>query len=258
MPEETLKLGTLTKALQLIELLSLNPRGLPLSDMSSRLGFPKSTVHHMLQTFLVKDYVSQDIETRKYSLGLKFLQVSSRILEGFDLRDRARKHLVALQDKSHEVVHLYVIKNARLICIDKVGGAAGGLSISSFVGWTTDPHPAAAGKVLLSDLTNEEILKIYPSGSLKRYGKNTITDLDELFKELEMVRKQGYAIDDEEYYEGVRCIAAPVKAGGRIVASVSITGSIFSMTMKKIGQDLTGLVKKTANTISKELINAHL
>jgi IclR family transcriptional regulator, KDG regulon repressor len=252
------KTGTLSKALQVIELLSTNPRGLALTDMSKTLGFPKSTIHHMLQTLLLNDYVSQENETKRYSLGLRFLEISSRILESFDMRERAKKYLVQLHEKCHEVVQLYLLRNGKIVCVDKIGSAAGGLSISSYVGWSTEPHASAAGKVLLSGLTDEEIMEIYPDGALTPYGKNTIADLDQLFNELALVRERGYAIDDEEYYEGVRCIGAPVRSRGHIVASVSITGSIFSMTMKRIEQGLIELVKEAGEGISKELRNAYL
>ncbi|TET82031.1 MAG: IclR family transcriptional regulator, partial [Desulfobacteraceae bacterium] len=85
------------------------------------------------------------------------------------------------------------------------------------------------------------------------YGKNTITSIDDLFKELEKIRKQGYAIDNEEYYEGVRCVAAPIRAGGKIVAALSITGSIFTMTMERINNELKQLVMDKAHKISSEM-----
>jgi DNA-binding IclR family transcriptional regulator len=180
------------------------------------------------------------------------------MLQGFDVREVARKHLVQLNEKSGEIVQLYILRKGKLICIDKVGIPTGGLSISSFIGWTTLPHPSAAGKVLLSELSTKEIHGIYPDGTLRPFGKNTITDFEQLFKELEVVRKQGYAIDDEEYYEGVRCVGAPIRAGNKIVAAVSITGSIFSITMKKISQELIPLVTMTGDKISEEMVNVHL
>jgi len=74
-----------------------------------------------------------------------------------------------------------------------------------------------------------------------------------LLRELEKIRKQGYAIDDEECYEGVRCVAAPVRAGGKIVAAISITGSIFTMTMERIDNELKGLVMEKAEKASSEM-----
>jgi IclR family KDG regulon transcriptional repressor len=94
-----MKVGMLSKAIEVIELLSRNPKGLALIDMSKTLGFQKSTIHHMLQPLLSNDYVTPDDETRKYSLGVRFLEISSRILESFDIRERARKYLIQLHEE---------------------------------------------------------------------------------------------------------------------------------------------------------------
>lgn len=88
---------------------------------------------------------------------------------------------------------------------------------------------------------------------LKVYGKKTIPSLSKLFIELKKIKDQGYAIDDEEYYEGVRCVAAPIRAGGQIVAAISITGSIFTMSPERIHNELKDLVTKTAEKLSSEM-----
>ena len=252
-----MKLRTIERGIFLIDLLSDYPKGLALMEISRKLGAPKSTVHHILSTFLEYDFVAQDDETKKYSLGSRFFEISSKMLQSFDIREVARRHLLQLNEKSSEIVELYILRKGKLLCIDKVGAPQAGLTITSFIGWTSEPHPSASGKVLLSELSTKEMLDIYPDRSLKAYAKNTITDFDELHKELETVRKQGYAINDEEYFEGVRCLAAPIRAGNKIVASVSITGSIFSMTMKKITQELIALATMTAKKISEEMTSFH-
>ena len=91
------------------------------------------------------------------------------------------------------------------------------------------------------------------NGSLKKYGKNTIREIDELLAELNKVKQQGYAVDNEEYYEGIRCVAAPIRAGGKIIASVSITGSIFTVTPERIDRELIDQVTQTGKRISEEL-----
>jgi len=254
-----MKLSTLDKSLQVIELLSKNPQGLKLLEISSIIGFPKSTVHHILSTFLPYDYVAQNKETKKYSLGLKFLTIGKIILDSFDVRKIANKYLLELHDKCRErygecreAIHLAILRNGKVVYIDKID-AQEGLALATYIGFRTDPHAAAGGKVLLSELSPKDILTIYRDRALKKYGKNTITNIDDLFKELEKIRKQAYAIDNEEYYEGVRCVAAPIRAGGKIVASVSITGSIFTMTMKKITDELKTMLLETTEGISKEM-----
>jgi DNA-binding IclR family transcriptional regulator len=247
-----MKLSSLDKSLQVIDFLTKYPQGISLSEMSARLGFPKSTIHHILYTFHLHEYIDQDRETKKYTLGYKFLEISKGILDNIDIRKIAAKHLRALYEASQEAVHLAVLRRGQVIYIDK-SPTPGGLSLDTYIGFSTDPHAAAGGKVLLSELTREEIMEIYRHRPLKKYGKNTIVDLDSLFEELKRVRQQGYAIDDEEYYAGVRCVAAPVRAGGNTVAALSVTGSIFTMTMERIHGEVIGLVTRTAENLSTEM-----
>jgi len=223
-----MKLTSLDKSLRVIDLLSKNPGGLSLFELSAMLDFPKSTVHHILDTLLPHDYILKDSETRKYSLGFKFLEIGKGILDNMDIRRIAHKYLHELHDKCREAVHLAILRNGKVIYIDKVD-TPGGLSPS------------------------REIMSIYREKSLKAYGKNTITDPDLLLEELKRVRDQGYAVDDEEYYEGIRCVAAPVRAGGEIVAALSITGSIFTMTREKINGELKELVMRKAEEISSQM-----
>ena len=248
-----MKLSSLEKSLQIIELLSKNPQGLSLSALTHKLGYPKSTIHHMLSTFLPYDYVTQEPETKKYRLGFKFLSISRAILDNIDVRTIAHKHLRELQQKCNESVHLYILRNGYLVCLDKIEEPGGGLSLATYIGFRTDPHAAASGKVLLSELPHKAIEEMYKDRPLKVYGKNTITSFAQLFEELENIKKQGYAIDNEEYYEGARCVAAAVRAGGRIVAAISVTGSIFTMTMDRINRELSVVVTSTAEAISSEM-----
>jgi len=247
-----MKLNTVDKALRAIELLCENPRGLRLSEMSAMLDIPQSSLHHVLSTLSPFDYVQQDPETKKYSLGFRFLEISKRILDNMDLRTIARKHLDELYKQSQESTHLSILRNKKLVFIEKIGSPVG-LSLATYIGFATDPHAAAAGKVLLADLSEKEIRDMYRDVEIKSYAKNTIQDLGRLLNELARIRAQGYAIDDEEYYEGVRCVAAPVTAGGKAIAAISITGSIFSFTWERVERELKPLVLGTANQISKEL-----
>ncbi len=248
-----MKLSSLDKSLQVLEQLTRNPQGLSLLELADTLGYPKSTIHHMLSTFIPYDYVAQDPESRKYRLGFKFLSVSKTILDNLDIRKIAHQHLRELHQKCNEAVHLYILQNGYLVCVDKIQEPMGGLSLATYIGFRTDPHAAASGKVLLSELSRKTIEEIYKDRPLRVYGKNAITSFSQLMEELENVKKQGYAIDNEEYYEGARCVAAPVRAGGRIQAAVSVTGSIFTMTMDRINRELVGLVTETAKAISSEM-----
>ena len=242
----------LEKSLQTIDLLSRHPQGLSLAEMADRLEFPKSTVHRILKTFIAYGYVSQNREDRKYSLGFRFLSMGSIILNNLDVRRAAGKYLRKLHQQCNETVHLSVLRRGRVCYIDKIQKQTG-LSLATYTGFTTEPHATGSGKILLSELPPHEIKSIYMQKPLKKYNSGTISDMAQLLKELHNVRRQGYAIDNQEHTEGVRCVAAPIRAYGKIVAALSISGSVFAIKMERIEGELIGLVLKTAKAISAEM-----
>lgn len=247
-----MKLTSIHKSLQIIEVLGKYPRGISLAQLSEETDLNKSSIHHILSTLMPYEYVAQDPETRKYSLGFKFLQMGNITLENIDIRKIAHKYLIRLQADVNETVQLAILRNGKVVYIDKID-KQDGLSIASYVGLSTDPHATGAGKVLLSSLSPQKIKQIYKGRPLRAYGKNTITQINKLLTELQMIRDQGYALDDEEYYEAVRSVAAPVRAGGEIVAAITITGSIFTMPMQRIKSELIRKVTQTAERISSEM-----
>jgi len=201
-----MKLRLLNKTFTIIDLLKDQPRGLRLSELSNTLGLPPSSIHHILSTLRSLDYIDQDNDTKRYVLGFKFLTISGKILDNLDIRRTAYTHLRELHNTINETVNLTILKNGRVIFIDKI----------------------------------------------QKVG-NTITSLARLLEELANIRKQGYAIDNEEYYEGVRCVAVPIKSRGNTIAAVSVTGSIFSMSIERINDEIIHRVKGTAKKISREM-----
>ena len=250
--EAFMALNSIQRCLRVIDHLSRHPNGLKLTEISRSLDLHPSSLHHMLGTLIPHDYIVQDADTKKYALGFRFLEISGRLLDNLDIRKVARKYLEELQQESHEAAHLAILRGNKVVYIDKIGNPEG-LFLATYIGFATDPHAAAGGKVLLADLPEAKVKALYAGKDLQKFGRNTITDIDRLLQELEKIRKQGYALDDEEYYAGARCVAAPVRAGGRVIASVSITGSVFSMTLKKIKGPLKDLVIQKAQAISAEL-----
>lgn len=247
-----MKINSIERCLKVIDILSNHSKGLKLTEISRLLDLHPSSVHHMVSTLLPHDYISQDPDTKKYSLGFRFLDISRKILDNLDIRQIAHRHLEVLRQEVQEAVHLAMLRGDKVVYIDKLDTLSG-LSLATYVGFAADPHAAAGGKVLLAGLNDDAVKGIYKNKSLKAYGKNTITRLPALMAELARIRKQGYAVDNEEYYEGVRCVAAPVRSGGEVVASISVTGSIFTMTQGRIEKELAATVVRAADSVSAEI-----
>ncbi len=248
-----MKLLSLERSLRTMEVLSRYPRSLSLSELSRLTGDSRSTLHHILHTLLPHGYIFQDAETKKYSLGLKFLAISKGILDNLDIRKAAHPALRQLHEKYPATsIHLYLFRQGKIVCIEKINSVEG-LSLATYIGFSTDPHATASGKVFLSEIPPEKIKDLYQDRPLKKYGKKTITNLNKLIREIIRVKSQGFAVDDEEYYEGVRCIAAPIRKGNEVEVVLSMTGSIFTMTWDKINRELKNQVIRTAKEISQAL-----
>lgn len=247
-----MKLTSIDKCFQIIDLLSRNQPGLTLSAIGELLDFNKSTAHHILKQLISHGYVRQHSDTKQYALGYKFLEISSGILENIDVRQIANPHMRKLQAESQEAVHLTILRAGKVVYVDKVA-PPGLVVLSTYIGFAIDAYAHAGGKTLLADLPPGDVKHLYPQDPLKPHGKSTITTLTGLLDELEKVRQNGYAIDDEEFCEGIRCIAAPIRVAGKAVAGLSISGSIFTMTRERMNRDLIGLIMRTAEKISGEM-----
>ena len=247
-----MRIKSIDRCFDIIELLTQHPEGMRVLDIADYLGLNSSTVHHILRTLMSRNYLSQFNDTKKYSLGYAFLEISQKILDGIDLRKIARPHLEALHKKSGEAIHLSVLKDGKVVYLDVIRSPKG-LSLATHIGFTTEPHAAAGGKVLLTGISDYELSTIYANRPFKLYTSKTCKNLKSLKRELVKVRKLGYAIDDEEYYEGVRCVAAPIIVRNKTVGSISITGAVFKITLDRIQADLARLVVEAANTIAEKM-----
>jgi DNA-binding IclR family transcriptional regulator len=250
-----MKIGSIEKCVKIIEHLSQNPRGLKLSEISNFMGNSGSAIHHILNTLLPYDYIYQDPTTKKYFLGTKFLSLSKGIMENFSIRDIASESMQTLRKKSKlGDIRLFILRNKSVICISQLD-ALEGVSLSLGIGFTILPHACASGKVLISELSAADIKSLYPNKKLlnPNLAKNTIKDRDKLLKELANIRIQGYAVDNEESLDGVRCVAAPIRAGSNIIAALSISGLSAIITMERINLELKRLVIESADEISGQM-----
>jgi DNA-binding IclR family transcriptional regulator len=189
-------------------------------------------------------------------LGLKFVELGQILLSQLDLRKEAEPFLRDLAERTKETIHLVILDRNEIVYIDKVetDQNPSGLKMASRIGLRNPAHSSAVGKMILSNFSEEELQSFFKEKSLLRRTENTITDSIQLREHLKSVRKQGYAVDDEENEKGIRCVAAPIyNETGKTVAAISITAPAFRVTRKIIQETLKKEVMETASTISKRL-----
>ena len=244
-------IGSLDRGLHILEMLGAAVEPLRVTEIAGVLKVDKSTAYRLLHTLQARGYVSQ-VETRRYRLGSKCIELGSLALKTIDMRMQARPFLEELADQTGQTIHLAVLSNIEAIYVDMVQGSSV-ITISTDVGMEAPGHCTASGKALFAHLSPEQLRQIYSGRELPQFTPSTITDLASLEAHLQVVREQGYAVDDEERYQGVRCMAAPVfDHHGQVIASISVSGPSSQMYLKRI-KELKGPVIKVATQLSAKL-----
>jgi DNA-binding IclR family transcriptional regulator len=247
---------TVERVSLILDRVGQNPQGVSIKELSAGLKLPKGTIHRILSSLCYFGYVRQDPETKNYSLGLKLMELSALLGSQLDLRRVAEPVLRDLVETTGEAAHMVILDRNEIVYIDKIEAKQmpGGLVMSSRVGARNPAHSCAVGKVLLSHLSEEALEGLIREKGLSPRTANTITDPRLLREHLQAVRRQGYAIDEEENERGIRCLAAPIFDGrGRPVAAISVSGPAVRVTKKIIQDVFKREVMKAAAEISRRL-----
>jgi IclR family transcriptional regulator, KDG regulon repressor len=259
-PKENSKPNNLVQTIErvssILDILAQSAQGISIRELSSNIGLPKGTTHRLLSSLSYFGYARQDPKTRNYFLGLKFVELGQILLGQLDLRKEAEPFLRDLAERTKETIHLVILDRNEIVYIDKVetDQNPSGLKMASRIGLRNPAHSSAVGKMILANFSEEELQSFFKEKSLLRRTENTITDPIQLREHLKSLRKQGYAVDDEENEKGIRCVAAPIyNEIGKTVAAISITGPAFRVTRKIIQETLKKEVMETASSISERL-----
>lgn len=240
------------RTLTILEVLSDYSDGLGITEISERVNLHKSTVYRLLSTLIYKGYVVQDEESSKYKITFKLFELGSKKVDKLDLLKSSKPYTKMLMESVNEVVHLIIREDNEIVYIDKVE-ANNTISMKSRIGNRAPMYCTATGKAMLAFLPEEEILKIWKSSKIIRLTENTITDFILYKKELQEIKKIGYAIDDEENEMGVKCVGAPIfNIKGNVAGAISVSGPIHRITEDKM-DFISKEVIKYANMISEEI-----
>lgn len=170
----------------------------------------------------------------KFRLGLRLFDLGNRAIEQYDLRDRAQPHLRRLVTETEETAHLCILEGTHVIYIDKIEPARSVRMITR-IGASNPVHCTSVGKAILAFLPEDRAADVLRRIRFERFTHRTVTTVEALRAEMEKTRRRGYAVDDEELEEGLRCIAVPLLDAQRLpIAAVSISGPSFRVTAQKL------------------------
>ncbi len=240
--------GPLDRALDVLEKLAEAP-DMPLVDLAAAVGLNKATVFRHLKVLARRGYVTQDPDTKRYALGYRLLDLGFHARTNLHLPRVARSGMAALSATFNETVHLGVLMDNEVVHIAVVPSTHP-LKMASEVGERTLVHVSALGKCLMAWQDPDALDALLAGPGLPPVSGRAITSRRAFEQELDTVRTQGFAIDDQESLEGLRCVGAPVRvAGGAVVGALSLSGPVDRVSAARL-PEMTDALRAHADQIS--------
>jgi IclR family KDG regulon transcriptional repressor len=247
------KVQALQRALDILDCFNFQDRVLSLTEVVNRTGLNKTTVKRLISNLTTRGYLQQDLQSKKYQLGMRLFELGGIVFSSFSLRQAASYPMTQLQSESGATVLLGVNMEDQLVYVDKREGR-GMIRISSEVGWRRPLNYGMLGMVLLSSLDPQDVKRILKKYPLKSYTPLSITDTDAFSLRLEQIRDQGYILEKEEAVENVIGIAAPIRDYSRqVVAAMGIALPTGLRNRTDNLDRLIDLVKNACEAISSDL-----
>lgn len=227
--------------------------GAGVTELADELNYAKSTIHKHLAALETNDFLVN--KEGRYTLSLRFLAIADHVKEELGIYPVIKTSIDQLAKETGEVSQFAIEENGNAVPIYKSEGEYAVQTLSN-IGKRENLHSTALGKAILANLPRERVEQIIEEQGLKSKTPNTITNHDDLLKELEQVKQQGYAIDDEENVKGLRCVGAPVTdADGQAFGALSISGPARRLSIERTETELKDQILGTANVIE---INSRL
>ena len=243
---------SLAKALSLIDALGSSPRALTAAQLSTTLKITRPTVYRILKTLAEHGFVSHEEGGPFYRLSFKMLDLGQRVLERTDLLETARPILRRLSERFRETAHLAVPEGGRMVYLDKLEGS-GPFCTHSRLGRSVPMYCTALGKAVLAFLPPAKARVILIRHGMIRQTPRTVVALPAMERELARIRRQGYAIDDVEFEEGVRCIGASIlDHRGVPIAAISVSAPVSRMPLHR-AHEVGPIVRDAVASVSRAL-----
>lgn len=237
------------RALSVFEMLASSAKGLTLSQIARNLGIARSSAFYILNTLAARGYVHRSTDRGRYSFSPKLFTLANSSLLGFGIRERALPFLRILMQQTGLTIHLVVLSQNELVVVDRVAPEHV-QPLATWLGKRMPIHCTGSGKALLAHLPADQVDRLIRQG-LIRYNENTIVSPVRLRQELQKIRINGFAVDDEEETIGLRCVGAAVLDDARQpIAAISVAGTVEQIPVERVGQ-LAAQVKNTAAAIAQ-------
>ncbi|MBR2674759.1 MAG: IclR family transcriptional regulator [Mogibacterium sp.] len=228
------RIQSVDRALTIMDIISEADDGLTLAQIAQRIDLPKSTVHGLISTLRDHKYVRQADEDGRYLMGIRLFELGTKLARSWDIRDIAKPVMRRLSKEFGETVHLGCEDNGEVLYLDKIAPDSL-INIVSEIGTRLPMHCSGIGKALLAHKSDSEVKRYISTKGLVPLTGRTITKSDAFIAELAKVREQGFALDDGEIMEGLRCVGAPIyDTDGLVRYAISVSGQVKDIYGKRL------------------------
>jgi IclR family acetate operon transcriptional repressor len=222
------------RALSIIETLAEDDEGYRLSDLAVRTGLSTSTVHRLLATLEKRRFVQFDRDGSKWHVGAQSFSVGATFARRRNFTAQAMPYLRKLRDQTRETANLAVVDDEAIIVLTRIESREIMRSLTK-VGGRVAMVASGVGKAVLATYSDEDVNGVICRQGMPRLTEKSIVRPSELFRELQIIRRQGYAVDDEEARMGLRCVAAVVYSDcSEPLAAISVSGMTSRITDERL------------------------
>lgn len=254
-PASSIRLSTsqvsiqvLERAMTLLDVLARHAEPVALKDLAAAAGLHTSTTHRILNDLVVGRYVNR-VDNGLYQLGMRLLELGSLVKRRLNVREVALEPMRELHRVTGQTVNLSLQQGDEIVYIERAWSEQSGMQVVRAIGGHAPLHLTSTGKLFLSGAEARQVRAYATRTGLMGTTRNSITDIERLERELALVRRHGYARDNEELELGVRCIAAGIHDDtGKLLAGLSL-----SAPADRLRDDWIPLLQRAAMQISEAL-----
>lgn len=240
-----------SNAIDILELLGDRDHELSITDIVSELSLTRSNVNKLLATLELLGYVEHNRYTGNFRLGVKTFQISQAYINKLNIIEISIQILQQLKNDTSESAYISVLREGNVVYLNVIETELS-VRVLPRIGNVGPAYATATGKAQLAYYDSLELEKLY-SGDFVKITENTISSFEQLKEELAEIKRVGYAIDNEEYELGVRCVGAPIKDFmGNVIAGISVSAPAERMSMENIHTCIAPIVTEAARLLSKK------
>ncbi len=243
---------TLERGLAILDILAETMRPMGVTELADQLDLDKSTVHRLLTTLVRRGYARQVSHTRNYALGAQALVLYDAFQAHLDLQEICRPLLREITDMTGETSHLAVLSGMNIVFVDWIASPQV-MGVRTVVGRSEPAWCTALGKAILAVLPEEERDAMLRDTEFKAYTDRTLVTLSDMEADLALSAERGWAMDNEEFLLGVRCLSAAVlDRTGYPVAAMGISAPATRLSLarcRKVGRDISEIAKRASKLL---------